>query len=397
VLSGISSRRRWRVAVARLWLISFRDKRRLFARKEWWLIVSTMTLILSIVLVPAGFLGWTLRGVTAFGVFLGAWRIQKSRQSYDFPPRQESGILPTLASDLRSKVVLIEGEVFLPLEVPDPVRDDTRVTCTIPYTLPPTLKDLSHPLILGNRDRAWIVDRPGLGLADLGDEVFEVRKLTYFQYLASNYAYRFFARPHGNPEHDALSGFLVKQDGSLVSLGDSKFPNLIGISTLATTREGRLVVVQSSRRNTGSPGLIHPSGSGSAEPRDLREVSSAREFIVTAMERELCEEASIRPDEIVSTSIVGMARWLNKGGMPEFFGLTTTSVRADELATRKPSGEDPLFVKRVLITDLRLQNIQLSLVSRKLDLTVLPNFIAGSCSGPLGMLLWLAQASYSDA
>jgi hypothetical protein len=61
------------------------------------------------------------------------------------------------------------------------------------------------------------------------------------------------------------------------------------------------------------------------------------------MHRELREETAIRPDEISSTAVAGFARWLDRGGKPEFFGLTQLSVTEDDLAGRRPlaPGERP--------------------------------------------------------
>jgi 8-oxo-dGTP pyrophosphatase MutT (NUDIX family) len=55
------------------------------------------------------------------------------------------------------------------------------------------------------------------------------------------------------------------------------------------------------------------------------------------MERELYEETGIRPDEIRNTTVVGFARWLERGAKPEFFGLTQLTVTADDLAGRRPA------------------------------------------------------------
>ncbi|MGY2060406.1 hypothetical protein ACW9HQ_36555, partial [Nocardia gipuzkoensis] len=131
--------------------------------------------------------------------------------------------------------------------------------------------------------------------------------------------------------------------------------------------------------------------SGSMEPKDLVGAPRAHDLIVRAMERELCEESSVKKDEIVSTELLGFARWVNKGAMPEFFGLTRTIAKADELVRRRPEGEDPLFVKKVVVTNFRLGDVSVPMIGRRVDLRGFDAIVAGSCSGPLGVLLWLVS------
>ncbi len=327
----------------------------------------------------------------------GYTRIRKARESYHRPDRLESGILRSMSDGLAARVVIVEGEVYLPLPLPGAIAADSAVTVTsaADYELPPPLRALLPAVILTKRDRALIMDRPGLGLVDVNDTEMEVRRLTYFQHLASNNAFRCYARPHGQPEVDILDSYVFREDGGIVDLAESEFPNLIGISTLATTRDGRIFVIESDGRNSGSPRLVHPSGSGSMEPKDLVVAPRSRDLIVRAMQRELCEESSVTTDEIVSTEIIGFARWLNKGAMPEFFGLTRTTVKADELVRRRPEGEDPLFVKKVVVTNFRLGDVSVPMVGRRVDLRRFDAIVAGSCSGPLGVLLWLVSEGRS--
>jgi hypothetical protein len=406
LLGKLAKTIRKRRALLLIRMVSFLHKRRLFVRQEWPFTISLTSLVLRLSLLPLlpiesiFAVAWT--GLSLVMLVVGTKRIRRLRRSYDFPPRQADGVLRELSPSARNRTVRAGEEVFYPLPVPAVLSAGASDAPFVgeKYVLPAGLRALAHPIILGNRDRALIVDRAGIGLADIQDDRFKVRPLTYFQHLASNNAFRSYARPHGDANQDALHGYVVGKDGEPIPFPSSRLPNLIGISTIATTIEGWPIVVQSSHRNSGSPGLIHPSGSGSMEPKDIANTDPPIKAILGAMERELCEESSVKPSEIVDTRLIGFARWMNKGGMPEFFGVSTTTVPAEDLERRTPSGEDPLFVKRVIVLrDVRLTDLDVRVHrgTQTLDLKSLPATLAGSSSGPLAMLLWFLRIAAQPA
>jgi 8-oxo-dGTP pyrophosphatase MutT (NUDIX family) len=125
-------------------------------------------------------------------------------------------------------------------------------------------------------------------------------------------------------------------------LAESSLADVIGVSTLAMTSDNALVLVSQSGRNVASPLLLAPSGSGSLDPRDLPpdQTDTLQNIVRRGMERELCEETGIRPEEIRNTTVVGFARWLERGAKPEFFGVTGLSVSARDLARRRHLASD---------------------------------------------------------
>jgi 8-oxo-dGTP pyrophosphatase MutT (NUDIX family) len=139
-------------------------------------------------------------------------------------------------------------------------------------------------------------------------------------------------------ESDLRQNLLTDADGHLRTLADSVLADAVGVSTLALTTDGALVLVAQSRHNTASPRLLAPSGSGSLDPRDLGpgRTGTLQDILRRGMHRELREETGIRPDEIRTTTVAGFARWLERGAKPEFFGLTELSATADDLARRQP-------------------------------------------------------------
>ena len=116
-------------------------------------------------------------------------------------------------------------------------------------------------------------------------------------------------------EFDPRRNLLTSANGHLRTLAESSLADVIGISTLAMTSDGALVLVRQSSRNVASPLLLAPSGSGSLDSRDLTQdgTGTLQNIVRHGMERELCEETGIRPEEIRNTAVVGFARWLERG------------------------------------------------------------------------------------
>jgi 8-oxo-dGTP pyrophosphatase MutT (NUDIX family) len=70
---------------------------------------------------------------------------------------------------------------------------------------------------------------------------------------------------------------------------------VVGISTLAMTTDDNVVLLVQSHRNTASPLLVAPAGSGSLEPRDI--TGTLADTVRTGVERELREETGLRQEE----------------------------------------------------------------------------------------------------
>jgi 8-oxo-dGTP pyrophosphatase MutT (NUDIX family) len=219
-----------------------------------------------------------------------------------------------------------------------------------PYRLPKLLK-ASAPYVLPVCNHGRLVFN-GKVVGMHGDPLPPVSRLAtpirlhiarFFDSQCSNEmcALRITHRDTGE-EFDPRQKLVTNANGHLCTLAESVLADVVGVSTLAVTTDGALILVTQSRRNVASPLLLAPSGSGSLDPRDLgRSRAETLQVIVRrGMQRELCEETGIRPDEIRHTSVVGFARWLERGAKPEFFGLTELSVTADDMAERRHLASD---------------------------------------------------------
>lgn len=162
---------------------------------------------------------------------------------------------------------------------------------------------------------------------------------SYFDTFLTNELSLSVLEMEGRPAVDFRSAFPVSRtdDGKIVlsTLALSGMDDHVGISTLALSRDGFLIMWQQSRRAEQSQLLRVPSGSGSSDYNDLRG-NSLNSTIAYGMQREVTEETLLkqkgfRPEDIGSTRLLGFFRWVRRGGKPEFVGITRLNLEADEL------------------------------------------------------------------
>jgi 8-oxo-dGTP pyrophosphatase MutT (NUDIX family) len=190
-------------------------------------------------------------------------------------------------------------------------------------------------------------------------------------------------------DFDPRHTLLTSANGHLNTLAESSLADCVGISTIAVTADGGLVLVRQTRRNIASALLLAPSGSGSLEPRDIKD-KTVQDIVRHGMERELCEETGIRPDEIRATRVTGFARWLERGAKPEFLGLTELSITASDLAERRHLASDErLYTGGTLIitADIAALGRELANGTDLLDAPSLPARIRDDGSLPLILAL----------
>jgi len=130
---------------------------------------------------------------------------------------------------------------------------------------------------------------------------------------------------------------LMSRDGVLLDFASSACSNHIGVSTLAITNDGKLIIPTQPSDSIYNAGLWAPSGSGSADWEDFAPFNNNFQHALTrAMERELREEnglESLQPQ--LKTRVIGMSRLLSRGGKPEFFGVSLLDLPAADLPARE--------------------------------------------------------------
>jgi hypothetical protein len=215
-----------------------------------------------------------------------------------------------------------------------PYRLPHQLRATAPYVLPRSTRHrmVFNGLVVGLRgDPLPPVTASGGPLV--------LHRANFYDAMCSNEICRYLITDRETcAEFDPRRELLADAGGRLQTLAESELSELVGVSTVAVTSDGVLVLVRQSGRNIASEDLLAPSGSGSLEPQDLEGATSLQDAMRRGMERELCEESGIPASHIAATRVVGFARWMERGAKPEFFGLTTLSVAAGELKLDRLTG-----------------------------------------------------------
>jgi hypothetical protein len=165
----------------------------------------------------------------------------------------------------------------------------------------------------------------------------ELQKTPYSAFLVTNNAARVEIRRRGatRSEVDFAGHFLV--DGRLPRLDRDSLSNHLGVDVVAIERR-RIVLVRQGARSTLSPELLAPSGSGSADWKDVGDRRDLGSVVKHAMMREMCEELGINrrsAPEISQFRLIGYARLTHLGGKPQFYGVCRVSERIRERVTSK--------------------------------------------------------------
>lgn len=211
------------------------------------------------------------------------------------------------------------------------------------------------------RDKRVVWDDPVLGWAsDVGrDGDFAIEEVgmlagTFYQRIRTDDFALNDVLQAGGPNSKFGRQLFVNRRGQLRDFGSSWLLNGIGTSTLAFTRDGKLVVVEQSKKNSRSEGLFAPSGSGSLEPKDFHgsDFVDLADLAAAGATRELAEETGVLPQEVAATVFLGFGRWLNKAACPELFTLTLLSIDSDELERRAIPAPDRTLVERRLLCRL---------------------------------------------
>ncbi|MES2073939.1 MAG: hypothetical protein V4488_26535 [Pseudomonadota bacterium] len=171
-----------------------------------------------------------------------------------------------------------------------------------------------------------------------------LQKTRYFSGLATNDQSFLEITQRSSPDlasspvqiYDGLELFLEPAQAhtqrTLAPLQGSRCSNHLGVSTMAITSDRVVIITGQSSRNMQSRNLLAPSGSGSINWSDLDKGQDLLAAVKRAAERELTEECGFKPGEYqMTTSVIGFARLIHRGGKPEFFCLTEIKQSSNEL------------------------------------------------------------------
>ena len=303
-----------------------------------------------------------LAGLSAVMLLSDVLRYRREQGRTTFVRRQIDDFVDvkrSLAADGRSRIIAIHGQTFvLDQEVSRLIGENTLSAFVRPnrYVLRAELKKFGGRY---RRERlaktSEIFDGPVLGWgssvsdASLLGPTVELVSGTFFDRLATDYFAAVDTRWDGIQTLIDGRRLYIDRNGSLRDFGESWLFNGIGVSTIAITSDGMLVLTEQSVRNVGEPGLLAPSGSGSLEPRDFAhsERRTVAELAIAGANRELQEEASVDPLDIEESLFLGFGRWLNKAACPEMFSVTFLNIDSHELRRRKRRQEERIYVDGV--------------------------------------------------
>ncbi|MGP4020172.1 hypothetical protein [Saccharopolyspora sp. 5N708] len=343
------------------------------AVREWPVMVSALGVVLGAMTVLPSAVGIVLSLIAlALGTisFIRDFRSLRKRWSaYDFAviaaPFPQELPAPMAYPNAIYRYLPNLGTVLLSDDIDRAVRERTftvRVDDD-PYQLPSILRATApHVLPLRARGRL-LFNGPVVGmrsdpLPGTGDAEIRLHSARYFDFQCSNELCTMRITNHetGN-DFDPRRRLLTDASGHIRTLAASDLSDVIGVSTLAITTDGQLLLVSQSDRNAASPLLLAPSGSGSLEPRDLtrpdgKPRTTLAEAVGTGMERELCEETGLSPRFVSGTKLTGFARWMERGAKPEFFGITTLSVSSNDIRNTRARGAERLYSSDVTTLDI---------------------------------------------
>jgi len=258
---------------------------------------------------------------------------------------------------LRAEAVVVPTDI-------DEALVETRPTCVYADALAPlspkvsdfTFDILSERVVVKSAFNGKIVRQDTDLTADLlrsEPSSVALSRTDYFSMLCTNYMtdWRIRDRQTGSVLLDG-SSLIMDEDHRLLSLAESELANGIGVSTLAFTTDHRIVLIGQHRLAQSSADQLAPAGSGSMDARDVRWMRSGQReelklIVAHAMRRELCEECNLGPGELGLTEVLGYFRWLNKGGKPEYTGVTQLNVSSERLRHRSVRVVETRYVREI--------------------------------------------------
>lgn len=178
-----------------------------------------------------------------------------------------------------------------------------------------------------------------------------VQKTNYFSGQCSHeIAYKQFIIPGGIGVGFNGKELLANEKDVLYDLTRSPCANFLGISTLVVTRDHKLIIGKQAVYSKANKGRYAPSGSGSVDYADTKKACryygkpkselTFNELLTYAMEREFSEECNFELERArtgMATALIGYVRLLERGGKPDYFGISylNADVRDVQMDIRK--------------------------------------------------------------
>lgn len=324
------------------------DRCLFMARADWAYALGALGLILGIAPMVPGWptLASLMIGLAGALLALGTFAYDTRALSKRVRKRILSPLDPLFSKTPRDTLLTehrrVRGETLssntIDSQLPDTAPQTPIQILVDTYRLPSDLSDLAPYVLTKTTTSRWPFNGNALGLvSDLDprapDRTVRFQPASYFDFLCSNELMKWRVTHDGTVDTPAYR-HMVDEHGNLVRLAESQLANIVGVSTIAITSDRQLLTVLQTHGNSASGGLFAPSGSGSLESGDADGVDTLAQIVAAGATREMVEETGIPADLIGETSVIGFARWLDRGGKPEFFAVTELLAPATEIDRR---------------------------------------------------------------
>jgi hypothetical protein len=188
---------------------------------------------------------------------------------------------------------------------------------------------------LFNGEKVRLVSEPLMGDDGLLLPV-SIQPTHYYDTLTTNDALNLSVR-YGLNQNEVFNGQgFYFPDNRVPECRRSQCANQIGMSTIAFTSDHYLIIVGQREGNAFSQRLWAPSGSGSADWKDVRNFNDLQEFVKFAARRELAEECGLTVSDVAWMRVIGYGRLLHRGGLPQFFCLAMLNCSYDRVQKTRP-------------------------------------------------------------
>lgn len=169
----------------------------------------------------------------------------------------------------------------------------------------------------------------------LDTQTINVQEARYFDAQCTNeIAYKIIKPTYSLDKMFYGEAVLYNTTSILYDLEKSSCANIIGASTLVVTQDHKIIIGKQGDFSRANAGRYAPSGSGSAGISDWVYQTNFFEMIKKAMEREFCEECNYpfaKLKETMKTRIIGYTRLIERGGKPDFFGISYINENAVDI------------------------------------------------------------------
>ncbi|CBH20515.1 protein of unknown function [Acetoanaerobium sticklandii] len=187
----------------------------------------------------------------------------------------------------------------------------------------------------------------------LESTAINMQKTRYFEGQCTNeIVYKQIKSNHSIEEPFRGECLMLNKDNVLFDLEHSSCSNYIGASTLVVVNRKHILIGKQGEYSKANSGRYAPSGSGSVNYKDINKSTDFYSLIINAMEREFCEENNYKLNNNIKTIVLGYVRLLERGGKPDFFGISFLDLDSEVINNDKIKKEELGIAGNRLIIDI---------------------------------------------